>query len=220
MSKFSSYARKADALAREALSKLVEAENALKEAEAQARKFPIRSGGRVDLEYQAKSTRAAADVLTAKEELKMAQRSMGDYTRQINAVRQELRSALESEYIADPSAIDANTMTLLQSGILRPTEYIGLMNQAREAGNHTMARLIGKHADAAATELEKQFPLGHPGNQRVQELRAVALQGNTDPTSDKLAAFDVIGEAFSRSTMNTAMIDSWDLMTSSILEEF
>lgn len=218
MSKFNNYAVKADKIAREGLTKLIEAENKLKDAEALARQYPTRSGGRVDLEYQAKSTRAAADVLTAKEKLETAQRNMGDYSRQIAVVRQELRTALESECLADPDAIDANTMTLLQSGIMRPNEYATLLSKA--AGNPTMQRIISKYADDAATELEKIYGPDHPNHQKVMELRAVALQGTTDPTGDKLAAFDVIVEAFSRSTMNTGMIDSWDLMVAPILQVF
>ena len=64
-----------------------------------------------------------------------------------NALRRQLEAAIAEKYAANPSDVDPNTLTLLQSGILTPPEYVRLFNRATSS---TMRRLIGKYAGEAA----------------------------------------------------------------------
>lgn len=60
----------------------------------------------------------------------------------------KLKAAVQADSTADPSDIDANGLTLLQSGILRPDELEGLLDRYED--NTTMTRIIGQHCKAAA----------------------------------------------------------------------
>lgn len=216
LSKFNDYARKVDKIAQAIFAEYTEAENALKEAEAQARKYP-KPRGAVDYEYAAKAARAQADLMEARNKLKKVQERMASHNSDIAAIRKELAAALDAEYSADPSALDSNTLELLKSGILRDSEYVRLMNSAAEAGNTTMMRIIGKYAADAEEEVSKKYG---KGDQRAMNLRAVAYHSNTDAVGDKLGEFDVLAGAFQRTTNNTAMIGFWGKLTGSIIENF
>lgn len=216
MSKFNDYAKRVDKIARDIFAEYTEAENALKAAEAQSRKYPQRHGV-TDYEYAARSTRAQANLAEAKNKLKKVQERMVAHNSDIAAIRKELATALDAEYSADPAALDSSTLELLKSGILRDSEYVRLMNSAAEAGNTTMMRIIGKYAADAEEEVSKKYG---KGDQRAMNLRAVAYHSNTDAVGDKLGEFDVLAEAFQRTTNNTAMIGFWGELTGSIIENF
>lgn len=216
MSKFNDYARKVDKIAQDIFAEYTEAENALKAAETQSRKYP-QPRGAVDYEYAAKSARAQADLAEARNKLKKVQERMAAHNSDIATIRKELAVALDAEYSADPAALDSSTLELLKSGILRDSEYVRLMNSAAEAGNTTMMRIIGKYAADAAEEVSKKYG---QGDQRAMNLRAVAYHSTTDDVGDKLGMFDVLAEAFQRTTNNTAMIGHWQELTGSIVAEF
>lgn len=170
MSKFSSYGKRVDEIARTAFVKYVEAESSLKQAEADVKKYPQR-GGMVDYEYAARSARAQADLAGAREALHKAQLDMSACVNSAANIRQELAAALEAEYSADPEQIDAGVLELLKTGILRPAEYAKLMNAATEAGNTTMSRLISRYASDAAEKAAEKYG---QSDQRATELRAAA----------------------------------------------
>lgn len=216
MSKFNDYARKVDKIAQAIFAEYTEAENALKAAEAQSRKYPQHHGA-VDYEYAARSARAQADLMEAKNKLKKVQERMTAHNSDIAAIRKELAAALDAEYSADPAALDGSTLELLKSGILRDSEYVRLMNSAAEAGNTTMQRIIGKYAADAAEEVAKKYG---EGDQRAMNLRAVAYHSDTGDVDAKLGMFDVLAEAFQRTTNNTGMISHWDSLTGEIVESF
>ena len=106
----------------------------------------------VDAQYAAKSARAQADFLEAKEAYRKAKGVLESHKSEIAALRKELVAELDDHYAADPAALDSNTLELLKSGVLKANEYAKLMDKAQAAGNHTMARMIGKYAADAAEE--------------------------------------------------------------------
>lgn len=216
MSKFKTYADRVNEIAQTAFAEYAAAETALKEAEARSRKYP-QHRGIVDYEYAAKSARAQADLFEAREALNKARNRMDAHNSEIAAIRQELATALDAEYSADPSVLDSNTMELLRSGILRDSEYVRLMNSAAEAGNTTMMRIIGKYAATAAEEAAKKYG---STDRRAMNLRAIAYQGDTDDVGTKLDQFDVLAEAFRRTMNNTAMIGHWGELTNPVIENF
>lgn len=86
-----------------------------------------------------------AAYMQAEDAYKQAMQDLTDSTNaQIADVRKEMKQHTDSFYMADPSRLDANTMTLLNSGILSSKELAHLAEQNR--GNTTMLRMIGKVA--------------------------------------------------------------------------
>lgn len=73
-----------------------------------------------------------------------------------DTIRDELTEKLQAEVRADsiaaPEDIDANGLTLLQSGILRVDELENLLD--RWGNNITMTRILGQYAKAAAEKTE------------------------------------------------------------------
>lgn len=213
MSKFSSYARKVDEIAKTAFSAYQAAETALKQAEAKVKQYPQRSGGNVTPEYAAQSARAQADLLEAREKLHTAQLNMNARISDISAIRRELTTALQGEFCADPSEVDSATLELLKTGILDANEYEMLYSKATTT---TMQRLIAHYAGLAAEDAAKRYG---ERDRRVMELRAVSTHSSAG-ASDKLDQFDVLAYAFQRTANNPAMIGHWGELTADVMEAF
>lgn len=214
MSKFNKYASKVNDIATAAFAEYRKAEQTYKEAEAKAKQYPQRMG-MVNAEYAAKSARAQADLLEAKENMKAAQRKFESHKSEIAALRKELAAELSDHYAADPAALDSNTLELLKSGVLKSNEYEKLMNEAQSSGNYTMARMIAKYAGDAA-EAESKRSGGY--SQTAMQLRAVSYMANENNGNDTLKAFDTMADVYNRSVNNPGMIDHWGELTGDIVE--
>lgn len=59
-------------------------------------------------------------------------------------LRKELEKAVQKDGLANPDAIDANTVELLKSGVLTVEDFCAIAK--KHEGNSTMLRLIGKYA--------------------------------------------------------------------------
>lgn len=59
-------------------------------------------------------------------------------------LRKELEKDVQKDGLANPDAIDANTVELLKAGVLTVEDYYSLAD--RYEGNSTMLRLLGKYA--------------------------------------------------------------------------
>lgn len=205
MSKYRTYGARADELARAAFKEVMDASKRLADAESKAQAYPQRSG-MVDPEYYAKSARAAADLAEAKAAYETAKRGLVTLNNELAKLRTDLQNELAKDNRADPDAVDTATMDLLKSGILNTDDYIGLFE--RHSGNITMQRLIKSYAMTAADNM-------HNTNDR-QRLKAVALGMNTDSVA--LQNFDVIAEVCRRAESNTGMIQHYDELTASALQ--
>lgn len=205
MSKYSTYGARADELARAAFKEVMDASKKLADAESKAQAYPQRSGI-VDTAYAAKSARAAADLAEAKENYNKAKQGIVTLNNELAKLRTDLQRELAKDNRADPEAVDTATMDLLKSGILNCDDYIGLFE--RHSGNRTMQRLIKSYAMTAADNM-------HNTDDR-QRLKAVALGMNTD--SETLHNFDVVAEVCRRVEHNTGMIQHYDELTASALQ--
>ena len=216
MSKFNSYAKKVDEMAKAAFEAYRKAEAAYKKAEEKAREYPQRQG-MVNAEYAAKSARAQADYLEAKAALYAASRAAASHTSEIQAMRKDLAADLEKEYSVNPAALDSATLELLKSGIMNAGEYTKLLEQAKAANNPTMVRMIGKYAaDAAKARGES-----HGMNDReAQALRMAEYNSRTYTGGDRLEAFDNMVSLYHRCTNNPGMIDHWGEFTAETVENF
>lgn len=216
MSKFNSYAKKLDEQARVAFKAYRDAEAAYKKAEQKAREYPQRNG-MVNADYAAKSARAQADFLEAKQAYETARRTFRESDTQFNAMRRELAAAIDDAYSADPAQLDTATLELLKSGILTGSEYAKLLEQAKAASNPTMVRMIGRYAGEAA----KARGESHGMNDReATALRMAEYNSRSYTGGDRLQAFDNMVELYHRCTNNPAMIDHWDRFTAETIEKF
>lgn len=215
MGKFREYARRMDRLARKAFEQYTEAENALEKAKAARSQYPLR-GGAVPADYHSKALRAQADYEDALHKMNRATQALHEHNKEIREIRDELKAALAEEYSASPSAIDANTLELLKSGILTPNEYIKLGKQAGADGNYTMQRLISKYANDAA-EAEEQRNNGNE-NSTSMAYRAASIVNQEDYGSNELAKFDVMVNAYQTTANNPFMIQDWDSLTAEAAE--
>ena len=216
MSKFNGYAKKLDEQARAALKAYRDAEAAYKKAEQRAKEYPQRNGF-VDANYAAKSARAQADFLEAKQAYETARRTFRESDTQFNAMRRELAAAIDDAYSADPAQLDTATLELLKSGILTGSEYAKLLEQAKAASNPTMVRMIGRYAGEAA----KARGESHGMNDReATALRMAEYNSRSYTGGDRLEAFDNMVNLYHRCTNNPAMIDHWDELNGEIVERF
>lgn len=216
MSKFNYIARKVDEIAREAFSEYVAAAERLKAAEAKKKEYPQRRG-LVDAAYMAKSTRAEADVLEAKEAIKAAKKRLESHADDLAALRRELAAQLDDAYSVDPAQLDGATLELLKSGILTANEYSKLLHEAQEKGNVTMIRLIGKYAADAADELTAKYG---QSDSTARALRLVSHESRKNSSSEYLKAFDYVADVYNRAVNNPGMIDHWEQLTAETVENF
>lgn len=106
---------------------------------------------------------------------------------QLAEIRKAMKEHTDEFYRADPSKLDANTMTLLNSGILTTDELIYLTEQNRS--NVTMLRMIGARAKENYQKLyEKKGP--HDANLAALQLKLNRLGGG----EEELGVFDNVSE--------------------------
>lgn len=112
---------------------------------------------------------------------------------QLAEVRKAMKEHTDEFYRADPSKLDANTMTLLNSGILTTDELVYLAEQNRS--NVTMLRMIGIKAKENYMKLrDKKGTLYSDENLAVLQAKLNRLGGG----EEELSAFDTVTEGIMR----------------------
>lgn len=211
MSQFNSFVQEVNDIAQASFEKIQDAEKAYKAAESKRNATPFKKG--LGYEYEAKAARAEAIYREAKADYDKLSRALPDQTRaEVAKVRAKLETAVNAFYTADPKAIDGNTMELLRSGILKPAEYATLFENANQANNATMCRLIAKAA-ADAAESAKDDDV-------ARQFRHTANRGRDINGKPYMDAFDSMADALDRSLRRTYLIPKWDEMTANIRENF
>ena len=211
MSQFNSFVQEVNDIAQASFEKIQDAEKAYKAAESKRNATPFKKG--LGYEYEAKAARAEAIYREAKADYDKLSRALPDQTRaEVAKVRAKLETAVNAFYTADPKAIDGNTMELLRSGILKPAEYATLFENANQANNATMCRLI---AQAAATAAENARD-----EDVARQFRHTANRGRDVNGQPYMDAFDSMADALDRSLRRTYLIPKWDELTAHIRENF
>ena len=202
MGTFNEFVTRADALADETFTEYTVTKRRLEAAERKKAETPVKSG-LVSAEYGARAARAEADFLTAKEKFEAVKRGLPEKSRQMQAIREDFVAAVNDRFAADPAKLDKATLALLDSGILRPSEYEKLMANAEKNENFTMMRLIAAKAAEAAAQA--------PTREGAETLKAVAMRGRNADGADYIRAFDagVVG-IFERCVKNPSMYAYWD----------
>ena len=217
MSKYNSYAQRMKEVAESAFADYRQAEKAYKAAEQKASEYqkkPLRLSLADAARYEADRLRVTANLEEAKAAFKTAQRTFSSRSRDISAIRDELAAEIEAAALANPEQVDANIMTLLQSGVLKAADYDHLMDQAGD--NVTMQRIIGKFADDAIRENGLQVA----NTPDAFTLRSVSNRGKMAGDYDRLEMFDSLSRVFDRCVNNPTMIDSWSELTGDAIESF
>lgn len=221
MSRFNSYARKIDELARKAFEEYEAAAAELKKAEVAQSEFLQRMGKTMDTVKEAKRARAQADYLEAKEKMTRVKRDMDAYNDSVAAIRRELAATVDAAFVVDPAQVDSAALELMKSGICGAADYEKLLHDAASSSNATMIRLIASYAAKAADSLkEKDGRISYDRREEFSRLSAVGQQGAAYASRAKLQEFDALADAFKRTMRNPGMIDHWRELTGSIIEAF
>ena len=211
MSKFNNYAKKLNEIANATFTEYREKSDAVKSAESRCNAYPRRSGA--DPSYMAKSARAEADLAEARAQFEHCRRHLFEEQRKdIAVIRAELVEALGKEYAADPKAVDANTLALMNSGIMTADEYSRLIDSAIASGNFTMTRLLAKSAADMAEKVTD--------SDVARSYRLVSHKGKGMDGREYLQAFDFLADTFNRCERNFALSTKWDELTSPVVESF
>lgn len=145
MSKYNTYARQLDAAFRSARD-----EYAKSYAELQAAQQANEDAGawRPDDDAANKQLRVATTALElnkAEAAFKITETKVWpEFDAKCKELRKELEKDVQKDGLANPDAIDANTVELLKAGVLTVEDYYSLAE--RYEGNSTMLRLLGKYA--------------------------------------------------------------------------
>lgn len=219
MSRFNEYARRLDTLARESFLKYEQAKEDYESASNKLAQYPQRFGN-INPEYERKRLRAIADHSEAKATFDVVQREYADSVREAEAIRAELVSAIEADYIVDPATLDNNALKLMEADILKPADYERLMNDALKNQNHAMIRMIAKYAQDASKKL-MESGLDQSTVYHGRELLSTVINAaKRDDGREYLEAFDLLTEAYKRTVNNPSMIRYWDQLTGEAVEGF
>ena len=211
MSKFNNYAKKLNEIANGTFEEYRRAEAAVKSAESRHNAYPRRNGA--DPAYMAKSARAEADLAEARNAFDQMRRHLfDDKRREIAAVRAELEKAVFDAFAADPKSVDANTLALMNSGIMTADEYSRLIDSAIASGNYTMTRLLAKSAADMAEKVTD--------SDVARSYRLVSHKGKGMDGREYLQAFDFLTDTFNRCERNFALSTKWDELTSPVVDSF
>ena len=211
MSKFNNYAKKLNEIANATFTEYRAKSDAVKSAESKYNAYPWRDGA--DPTYLAKSARARADLAEAKAQFEHCRRHLFEEQRKdIAVIRAELVEALGKEYAADPKAVDANTLALMNSGIMTADEYSRLIDSAIASGNFTMTRLLAKSAADMAEKVTD--------SDVARSYRLVSHKGKGMDGREYLQAFDFLADTFNRCERNFALTGKWDELTSPVVDSF
>ena len=211
MSKFNNFAKKLNEIANGTFEEYRRAEAAVKSAESRHNAYPRRNGA--DPAYMAKSARAEADLAEARNAFDQMRRHLfDDKRREIAAVRAELEKAVFDAFAADPKAVDANTLALMNSGIMTADEYSRLIDSAIASGNFTMTRLLAKSAADMAEKVND--------SDVARSYRLVSHKGKGMDGREYLQAFDFLTDTFNRCERNFALSTKWDELTSPVVDSF
>ena len=211
MSKFNNYAKKLNEIANGTFEEYRRAEAAVKSAESRYNAYPRRNNA--DPAYMAKSARAEADLAEARNAFDQMRRHLfDDKRREIAAVRAELEKAVFDAFAADPKSVDANTLALMNSGIMTADEYSRLIDSAIASGNYTMTRLLAKSAADMAEKVTD--------SDVARSYRLVSHKGKGMDGREYLQAFDFLTDTFNRCERNFALSTKWDELTSPVVESF
>lgn len=144
MSKYNHFARDLDDAFKAARSEYTTAYNAVEQAQN-----AVQNAGTDALKKQI----AALQLQDAEESMrKESARIWSEFDAKAAELRRALEKEVQTNNLADPSAIDSNAVELMKTGVLTTDDYFNFAD--KYDGNATMLRLIGYYAREAAAATE------------------------------------------------------------------
>jgi DNA-binding ferritin-like protein len=134
---------------------------------------------------------------------------------QAKSIKNAYAKSLDDKFAVNPELLDTATAKLLDSGVLKPNDYIHLFESAKQNKNITMMRLIAK----SAGEYEKQN-YRNIGIEEGRKLRVMENDARQMVGGDRLTVFDGAIAAFRRriSEPRLSETDTWNAMVRPALE--
>lgn len=217
MSKFNKYARNLDGIVRKYMADYAEAKKAVDHAESKYKDI-LYKHDKFNPVSVAKLAAAEAQYTAAKAEFKAAQDQLiHKATLDIAEQRKALEYDVKSNYLANPVDVDSNTMTLLESGILKAADYDRLISEAINANNSTMVRLIGD----AANKARENMDTGRVDYVSEREALAVVYDSSLRHNGgDLLRGFDNMTDTARRVFRSASMHSHWESLTGPWIERF
>lgn len=200
MSKYNHFAREANDKAREAIDAIIEAKKARDAAQT----------AKLTAKDTVAKARAEANFAEAEQKVKDAMRAAEYVGEDFKRIRREIENGLADDNSAKPEDVDAVALELMKSGICTPGDYARMAEQYK--GNRTMLRLLSKYAEDAAA--------GAKSGETSMQYRVVSYQCAQATGADRLDAFDVLTDVYSRTVRNNAMYGAWDSLTAEIVQNF
>lgn len=145
MSKYNTYAQQLDAAFKTARDEYAEAYSSLEQARQADTDAKAWKPNDNEEDKRLRIATAALELNKADAAFKIAEaRIWPEFDAKCKELRKELEKDVQKDGLANPDAIDANTVELLKAGVLTVEDYYSLAE--RYEGNSTMLRLLGKYA--------------------------------------------------------------------------
>lgn len=222
MGNYSAYAKKLDTAFKKSRDMYTDAYDRLKQARQKVEDGKSlkdrRFEGEADLERSMLETDLRRVEITFEQTSKNCWPAFNDMADELTA---ELQEVVAADGMANPEAIDANGLTLLQSGIaLRPEELEVL--RTRYADNQTMLRILGTYVEKA---FDAEQNLGKRKELAVtKQLIADGLDGVLRRWNDLLEAAKVCsGQSRDRKEdpgLVVSLSRRWEELTENVIESF
>lgn len=152
MSKYNEFAKRLDEAFKTARSEYIAAMDEVEACEKAIGRAKSMRTEEYAGEKMAKLRRAELALLEAKDNMNKAHRSVWDnFDQTVKALKKELAETVHKDNLANPDAIDANTVKLIESGILTPDDCASLMEKFSD--NQTMTRMVKQYAAKRAEDL-------------------------------------------------------------------
>lgn len=145
MSKYNTYARQLDAAFKTARDEYAEAYSSLEQARQADTDAKAWKPNDNEEDKQLRVATTALELNKAEAAFKITETKVWpEFDARCKELRKELEKDVQKDGLANPDAIDANTVELLKAGVLTVEDYYSLAE--RYEGNSTMLRLLGKYA--------------------------------------------------------------------------
>lgn len=152
MGRFNQYARKLDAILKDTRAEFVLANEKLRSAKATLDKWEHEARttwGAKKIEAEHKLAVARDDYKAAQAAFKVEKQRIYDaYTKSVADLTEKYTAAVAAFYAMDNSKVNADAITMLQSGIMTASDYEKFADTFRDNG--TMLRMGAKYAHEAA----------------------------------------------------------------------
>lgn len=131
------------------------------------------------------------------------------------SIKNEYAKSLDDKFVVNPEHLDQATIKLLESGVLKPNDYIHLFESAKQNKNITMMRLIAKSAREYESQNQRNVGIGEGRKLRAMENDSRQMVGG-----DRLTVFDGAVEAFHRRISEPKLSENstWDTLVKPALE--